>query len=290
MQTRLYPTTIALMLALAGCVPGAAEYSRSEAPNQLEVDGARSEIQLAFAAGSDRLSQREAGRLDRLVSSGAILPADRVAVAASGSPGLAQRRAAAVAGELLRYGIVAQTRALDGMPSNRVIVEVGRYTVTLPACPNWSKSPATDFSNAPSSNFGCANASNLGLMAAKSRRPRQRPPPRLRRRDARGECRRPLSAGQGQAAGGGRARPDPVRRRQRGRRAYACRRPIVKAARASATADLDRDGVIAVLQDQGTSDRLQGVIRELQLDDELTVTDTLDAALRRIRGGRRPAC
>ncbi len=166
MQTRLYPTTIALMLALAGCVPGAAEYSRSEAPNQLEVDGARSEIQLAFAAGSDRLSQREAGRLDRLVSSGAILPADRVAVAASGSPGLAQRRAAAVAGELLRYGIVAQTRALDGMPSNRAIVEVGRYTVTLPACPNWSKSPATDFSNAPSSNFGCANASNLGLMAA----------------------------------------------------------------------------------------------------------------------------
>ena len=64
----------------------------------------------------------------------------------------------------------------------------------------------------------------------------------------------------------------------------------MKAARASATADLDRDGVIAVLQDQGTSDRLQGVIRELQLDDELTVTDTLDAALRRIRGGRRPAC
>ncbi len=62
----------------------------------------------------------------------------------------------------------------------------------------------------------------------------------------------------------------------------------MKAARASATADLDRDGVIAVLQDQGTSDRLQGVIRELQLDDELTVTDTLDAALRRIRGGAAP--
>jgi pilus assembly protein CpaE len=43
-----------------------------------------------------------------------------------------------------------------------------------------------------------------------------------------------------------------------------------------------------VLQDQATLDRLQGVIRELQLDDELIVTDTLDAALRRIRSGLSP--
>ncbi len=166
MRTRLHPPLIALMLALAGCAPGAAEYSRSEAPNQLEVDGARTEIQLAFAAGSARLGSAEAGRLDRLVASGAILPADRVAVAAAGGSGLAQRRAAAVARELLRYGIVASAGASEGMPPNRAVVTVGRYAVTLPACPNWSKSPGTDFSNAPSSNFGCATATNLGLMAA----------------------------------------------------------------------------------------------------------------------------
>jgi pilus assembly protein CpaE len=50
----------------------------------------------------------------------------------------------------------------------------------------------------------------------------------------------------------------------------------------------DRQGVIAVLQDQGTLDRIQGVIRELQLDDELTLDATLDAALRRIREGTPP--
>jgi pilus assembly protein CpaD len=166
MPARLCSVAMALLLALSGCVPGAAEYTSSEAPNRLAVDGVRTEIQLAFAPGAARLSAAEAGRLDRLVASGAVLPADRVAVAASGDPSLAHRRAAAVATELLRWGIVADARALPGVPRNRAIVTVGRYAVTLPACPNWSKSPATDFGNAPSSNFGCATATNLGLMTA----------------------------------------------------------------------------------------------------------------------------
>ena len=41
--------------------------------------------------------------------------------------------------------------------------------------------------------------------------------------------------------------------------------------------------MLAVIRDQATLDRLQGVIRELQLDDELAVAETLDAALRRMR-------
>jgi pilus assembly protein CpaE len=51
---------------------------------------------------------------------------------------------------------------------------------------------------------------------------------------------------------------------------------------------IDRQGVIAVLQDQATLDRLQGVVRELQIDDELTLDPTLDAALRRMREGSAP--
>jgi pilus assembly protein CpaE len=54
------------------------------------------------------------------------------------------------------------------------------------------------------------------------------------------------------------------------------------------TAKVERKGVLAVVRDQATLDRLQGVIRELQLDDELAVTDTLDAGLRRIRSGLAP--
>ncbi len=62
----------------------------------------------------------------------------------------------------------------------------------------------------------------------------------------------------------------------------------MKAVRAKTVPKPAREGVLAVLRDQPTLDRLQGVIRELQLDDELAVTDTLDAALRRIRGGAAP--
>jgi pilus assembly protein CpaE len=50
----------------------------------------------------------------------------------------------------------------------------------------------------------------------------------------------------------------------------------------------DREGIIAILQDQSTLDRIQGSIRELQLDDELILEPTLDAALRRIREGTAP--
>jgi pilus assembly protein CpaD len=163
MKIRLYPIAVALLLGLAACVT---EYSKSEAPAALQVDGAQSRLEIAFAGGSDRLSPGEARRLDGLVLAGNIRPADRVAIAAAGPPGLAERRSAAISSELLRYGIVASTVALDTVPANRAIVSVGRYTVTLPSCPNWSQSLSYEFTNAFSSNYGCANTTNLGLMVA----------------------------------------------------------------------------------------------------------------------------
>jgi pilus assembly protein CpaD len=163
MKIRLYPIAVALVLGLAACVT---EYSKSEAPTALQVDGAQSRVEIAFAGGSDRLSPGEARRLDGLVLAGNIRPADRVAIAAAGPPGLAARRAAAISSELLRYGIVASTQTLDTAPANRAIVSVGRYAVTLPSCPNWSQSLSYEFTNAFSSNYGCANTTNLGLMVA----------------------------------------------------------------------------------------------------------------------------
>jgi pilus assembly protein CpaD len=163
MKSHLGLVVLPLMLGLAAC---AAEYSKSEAPDTLRVDGAESRLSIAFAGGSDRLAVGEAARLDRMVVAGAIRPADRVEIAAAGPPGLAQQRAAAISRELLRYGIVAQTLALGSVPANHAIVSVGRYAVTLPSCPNWSQSLSYDFSNAFTSNYGCANATNLGLMVA----------------------------------------------------------------------------------------------------------------------------
>jgi pilus assembly protein CpaD len=163
MKSNRRVAAVPLILVLAAC---AAEYSKSEAPDTLRVDGTETRLSVAFAGGSDHLAAGEAARLDRMVVAGAIRPADRVEIAASGPPVLAERRAAAISRELLRYGIVARTLALDAVPANHAVVSVGRYAVTLPSCPNWSQSLDYDFTNAYTSNYGCANATNLGLMVA----------------------------------------------------------------------------------------------------------------------------
>ena len=166
MQTRLYPIALTLVLALAACVPGAAEYTKTEAPNELRIQGSDSQVALAFAAGSARLAAGQAAQLRYLVANGKICPADRVTVAVTGDPSLAEQRFAAISRELLRYGIVADSRPLAGLPPNHAIVIIGRHAVTLPPCPNWSKASASDFTNEASSNYGCAVNSNLGLMVA----------------------------------------------------------------------------------------------------------------------------
>jgi pilus assembly protein CpaD len=163
MKSHLRLAVPPLLLGLVAC---AAEYSKSEAPDALRVDGAGSRFEIAFAGGSDHLTAGEAARLDRMVQAGTIRPADLVEIGAAGPPGLAERRAAAISRELLRYGIVTHTLALDAAPANHAIVSVGRYAVTLPTCPNWSQSLSNDFTNAFTSNYGCANATNLGLMVA----------------------------------------------------------------------------------------------------------------------------
>jgi pilus assembly protein CpaE len=56
----------------------------------------------------------------------------------------------------------------------------------------------------------------------------------------------------------------------------------------SGTRKLEREGIIAVLHDQPTLDRVQGLIRELQLEDELNLEHSLESALRRIREGGNP--
>ncbi len=84
-------------------------------------------------------------------------------VAASGSPALAAARFESIAAELLHYHIIASQGSLSAAPPNRAIIETGRYLVTLPPCPNWSKQAHVGFTNTLPSNFGCATAVDLGL-------------------------------------------------------------------------------------------------------------------------------
>jgi type IV pilus biogenesis protein CpaD/CtpE len=89
-------------------------------------------------------------------------------VAAAGDPKLAAARAAAVAAELLPYGIVVTGSPFGAGPrGDRAVVAVDRTLVRLPDCPDWSKpNSTTDFTNSVASNFGCATVTNLGRMVA----------------------------------------------------------------------------------------------------------------------------
>lgn len=165
---RAHPYLVAggLLLALAACRPGAAEYTEAQAPNNLVVDNASARLDLHFVPGSAHLYRRDAWRLASMAANGMIAPSDRVMVAAAGPPALAAARVHTVATELLRYNIVATGETLAGVPPNHALVETGRYMVTLPACPNWSKEAVEHFTNTDASNFGCANETDLGMSVA----------------------------------------------------------------------------------------------------------------------------
>jgi pilus assembly protein CpaD len=161
MKIHLYPIAVSLVLGLTACVT---DYTKSEAPNNLRVDGAETRVEVSFIPGSSRLTRPDT--IEQLVATGRIRSADRVTVAAAGAPRLAEERTVAISRELLAYGIVSNVSPIEAVPANHAVIGVGRYTVTLPPCPNWSSPPTAGYTNAHNSNWGCAAATNLGLMVA----------------------------------------------------------------------------------------------------------------------------
>jgi pilus assembly protein CpaD len=166
MNMKPYPLFVIAFLALAACRPAATEWTESEAPKYLRLDNASATVNVRFAPGSAHLLPADAARLRAMVATGAIQPSDRVRVAVGGGPALAEARRDAISAALLPYGVVTSPSVLTGIDSNHAVVEVGRYLVTTPPCPNWSKAPGTDFTNSFPSNWACATQTNLGQMVA----------------------------------------------------------------------------------------------------------------------------
>jgi pilus assembly protein CpaD len=164
MQANRCLVALILTLGLGACAP-VTSYTDAEAPKRIRLDVATTDIDLRFAPGGAALATADAARLRQLAASGGIGPSDRVIVAASGPPHLAEERAGTVAALLLNYGIVAIPTAAN-TAANQGRLEVTRTLVTLPPCPNWSKPSSYDYGNQPSSNFGCATETDLGMMIA----------------------------------------------------------------------------------------------------------------------------
>jgi len=169
---RIVPLWAALILALAGCDSPVEQWQPVEAPKTNKVEFVRLSHSVRFAPGAAALAPAEARRLVAFIDEAEIAGGDDVLLGAGAADGLAQKRQAAVRALLSRRGIRAVPQAMPATASaapDEVALQVERYVVTPPACPNWSKPPGGDPTNTVGSNFGCATATNLGLMVAEPR-------------------------------------------------------------------------------------------------------------------------
>jgi pilus assembly protein CpaD len=170
------PLLLAAAFLATGCTPQPARWTPAEAPKANKVNFVTISHEVQFMAGAAAPTSIEVAALSRFLDDTAVGYGDQVTIATgprSGNPAtesLTNRRLQAVGTMLRQHGIeahVAQRPTVDGaLARNGVAVTVGRYVVTPPACPDYSKPEADDFNNTPGSNYGCATTANLGLMVA----------------------------------------------------------------------------------------------------------------------------
>lgn len=164
-------TVTATLIALGACAPDTAEWSPVESPKKNRVDWVAFHQTVEFGPRQAVLDERAKANLSRFIRRLGTGEGVRVMVAARSDAGgalIAGRREAAVTAYLRELGL--RPRLAAAAPGRgrtaSVVVTVGRYVVTTPKCPDWSKPSHKDYDNQQSSNFGCATETNLGLMVA----------------------------------------------------------------------------------------------------------------------------
>ena len=162
----------ATLVTLGACAPDTAEWSPVEAPKKNRVDWVAFHHTIQFGARNATLGARAKTNLSRFVRRLGSGDGVRITVAATADGDgalVAGRREAAVTAYLRGLGVrprLAPAAAARAAGKSAVVVTIGRYVVTTPRCPNWTKPSHKDFDNRVSSNFGCATETNLGLMVA----------------------------------------------------------------------------------------------------------------------------
>lgn len=157
-------------LAVVGaCVPSTMNWSPAESPKTVQVDAVRFNHDVMFGRTDATLAPDSRAALTVFLRRNAVSADDDIVIVAplDGTEGaLAKRRAAAVVSALKLSGLDA---AVVPVAEGPVTLNVIRYVVTPPSCPDWSKPAERDHGNTPHSNFGCATATNLGAMVARPR-------------------------------------------------------------------------------------------------------------------------
>jgi pilus assembly protein CpaD len=170
------PLLFATLLFASSCTPDTARWSGVEAPKENKIDFVSLTHQVEFAPDAVAATGDERQALADFLADVKFGYGDQVTLDTGPKSGdatldaLAAKRTAAVAAMLRELHVAARRAArptVDGaLAHNAVVVSVGRYVVTGPRCPDWSKPEGDDYTNTPASNYGCATATNLGAMVA----------------------------------------------------------------------------------------------------------------------------
>ncbi len=152
----------AIALPLAGCT----EWHPSETDRGGSVDFVQLDHRVQFEEGATTLTSVERGRIDFFLDGVDLGFGDTVTVALA-DDALGHNRAELVLAHLTGRNIKARVTPVADVPEpGSVAVAVGRYVVTPPRCPDWTKAAGQDLYNTQSSNLGCANSYNLSVMVA----------------------------------------------------------------------------------------------------------------------------
>lgn len=158
---------VAATLVLAtGCAEYREDWSNMPEKREPAVNLVRYAHSVHFVSQSTHLDGNQRILLDSFLAKVQPSPTDTVVVVgADGDTALAARRRETVMAYLAHRTVQprAGTDAEAAVPDT-VSVIVQRYSVTLPACPDWSDKPGRTWNNTVSRNWGCATAINLGLM------------------------------------------------------------------------------------------------------------------------------
>ena len=162
---KMLVAVLAATVTLSACGPRTSQWSPAESPKENKVDWIAYDHVVRFGSDGATLSQGERQRLARFLYEIEAGGADQIVV--STPPAHRDTRAASVAARLrvlrLRPEVIVR-RTGAGARNGEIRVVVGRYIVTPPRCPDWTKPATADFANQIGSNFGCATATNLGVL------------------------------------------------------------------------------------------------------------------------------
>ncbi len=164
---KILVVALAMTTTMAACSSRTDNWSPAQSPKVNKVNWVSHSHTVRPAKAGNGLSTTERERLDRFAAEVSLGYGDQVVIRTP------KRHRAKTAVALARYfrarRLDPRIQLVDGnrrRGNDTLTVIVGRYVVTPPKCPDWTKPAGVDHSNRVSSNFGCANISNLGLMLA----------------------------------------------------------------------------------------------------------------------------